>query len=120
MRRQKVNGLLQVGPLLIDRRRMQVLLRGKLLNPSPTNYHLLTYLVERVGQVVSNDDLRQVIRSDEAQGSDLPLRSHIRSLREALGRDAGCIVERGGAGYMFQFSLESLNGGSLLALLASN
>ena len=106
VRRQQVNGLLQAGPLLVDQRREQVLLRGELLNLSPINYALLTYLMHRAGQVVSNEELWRAAWSDEPCNADQQLKSSIKSLRKTLGDVADCIVTRRGIGYIFQFPLK--------------
>jgi len=104
VRRQQVDGLLQAGPLLVNRRREQVLLRGEPLNLSPINYALLTYLMQRAGQVVSNEELWQAAWSDEPYDADQQLKSSIKSLRKVLGDDADCIVNRRGVGYMFDLT----------------
>jgi len=106
VRRQQVQGLLQTGPLLMDQRRGQVLLRGEPLNLSPTNYALLKCLMQQVGQVVGNDELWQAGWLGEPYDVDQQLKSSIKSLRQALGDDADCIVSRRGLGYMLQFPLE--------------
>jgi hypothetical protein len=106
VRRQKVSGLLQTGPLLIDRRREQVLLRGVPLSLSATNYVLLVHLVERAGQVVSKEALWQAVWPGEHYVSDERLKSSIKNLRRALGDAANCIANRPGVGYIYQASPE--------------
>jgi len=102
VRRQKVNDLLQSGPLLIDQRRHQVSLRGKLLSLSRTSYALLTCLVQRTGQVVSKEKLWQAVWSDEPYGADQQLKSGIKSLRKTLGDVGDWIRNQPGIGYAFQ------------------
>jgi len=105
VRRQKVNGLLQARRLLVDRRREQVLWRGEPLSLSPTNYALLTCLVEQAGQVVSNEELWRAVWPGEApHNADQVIKSSIKSLRIALGEDARYIVNRWGVGYMFEIT----------------
>ena len=102
VRRQEVNGLLQAGPLLVDQRQEQVILRGEPLSLSPTNYALLTCLMQRAGQVVSNEELWRAVWSEESYNADQQLKSSVKSLRKALGDDASCIVNRRSVGYIFQ------------------
>jgi DNA-binding winged helix-turn-helix (wHTH) protein len=106
VRHQSVNGVLQAGALLVDQRRGQVLLRGEPLGLSPTNYALLTCLMQRAGQVVRNEELWQAAWSEESHNADEQLKSGIKSLRKALGDDADCIVNKRGVGYLFRISLE--------------
>jgi len=70
-------------------------------------------LMERQGQVVSNEELdREVMgtSSEEQQKyeylSDERLKSAIKGLRKALGREAGCIVNKRGVGYIFRLPAE--------------
>lgn len=102
VRRQEVKGLLQGGPLLLDQRRGQGLLRGEVLSLSPTNYALLVCLMRQAGQVVTNEDLWRAVWVDEPHNANQQLKSSIKSLRNALGEDRDCIVNRRGMGYMFQ------------------
>jgi hypothetical protein len=101
VRRQEVQGLLQAGPLLVDQRREEVLLRGEPLSLIPTNYALLTCLIQREGQVVTSEELWQSAWSGNPHNADQQLKSSIKSLRRALGDDSHCIVNRRGVGYMF-------------------
>ena len=113
MRRQKVENLLQAGPFVLSTIHRQILLREKLLPLSTTQFALLSYLMERQGQVVSNEELdREVMgtSSEEQQKyeylSDERLKSAIKGLRKALGREAGCIVNKRGVGYIFRLPAE--------------
>jgi DNA-binding response OmpR family regulator len=106
VRHQQVNGLLQAGPLVVDQHRQQVLLRGEPLDLNPTSYALLTYLMQRAGQVASNEELWQAVRLGEPCNADQQVRSSVKNLRKALGNDADYIVNRCGEGYVFQLPLD--------------
>jgi DNA-binding winged helix-turn-helix (wHTH) protein len=117
VRRQRAEGVLRVGPLLVDERRQQVFLRGEPLSLSPTNYALLTYLMERYGLVVSSRELdREVLwrsreyREEYQYLGDERLKSAIKELRKALGRDAQYIVHMRGIGYSLQTTESHLAG----------
>jgi len=100
VRRQQVSGLLQAGPLLVDQRRKQVLVRGRSLDLSATDYGLLACLMQRAGQMVSNEELWQAARPGEPYDAG-QLSVDIGSLRQVLGKDADCIVERKDVGHSF-------------------
>lgn len=103
VRRQQVEGVLQAGPFVVDLRREEVLLRGQSLNLSRTNYRLLTRLMEREGQVVSNEELWQAGWAEEPYHTDEQLKSAIKNLRKALGSDSECVVNHSGSGYKFVY-----------------
>jgi DNA-binding response OmpR family regulator len=102
VRNQQVDGLRQANPLLVDERRKRVLLRDKPLDLSPTSYELLRYLVQRIGEVISYEELWQAAWSEEPHNVVEQVKSGIKSLRNALDDDAGCIINRRGVGYMLQ------------------
>jgi len=113
VRRQKVENLLQAGPFVLTLPHQRVLLREEPLSLSTRQFALLSYLMGRQGQVVSNEELdREVIStSPEEQRKyeylgDERLKSAIRGLRQALGDEADCIVNKRGVGYMFKLQVE--------------
>ena len=107
--RQKVENVLQAGPLTLALTHRLVLLREEPLLLSEKQFDLLRYLMERQGQVVSNEELDRevmVASSEEQQEyeyfDDERLKSAIKWLRKALGDEADCIANRRGVGYTFQ------------------
>jgi DNA-binding winged helix-turn-helix (wHTH) protein len=113
VRRQKVDNLLQAGSFILALPRQRALLREKPLDLSPRQFALLSYFVERQGQVVTSEELdREVIsKSLEEQQEyhylgDERLKSAIRELRKALGDDAKYIANRRGVGYILQIPAE--------------
>ena len=112
VRRQKVENLLQSGPFIIATLYQRALLRGETLPLSPRQFALLSYLMQRQGQVVSNEELdREVLASSEELQEyeylgDGRLKSAIRGLRTALGDESHCIVNERGVGYKFQTRTE--------------
>jgi DNA-binding winged helix-turn-helix (wHTH) protein len=105
--RQKVRNILRAGRFVLSLPHQCVLLEEKLLPVTSRQFALLSYLVARQGQVVSNEELdREVISSfpEETQCEylgDERLKSAIKGLRRALGNEATCIVNKRGVGYMF-------------------
>jgi hypothetical protein len=96
---QAIPGLLQAGPITIDEGQHQALLHGQLLNLTPTQYTLLTGLVERAGQVVTNEVLEQTVWGEEYIEDPERLKSVIKGLRQALGAEAARLENVRGVGY---------------------
>jgi DNA-binding winged helix-turn-helix (wHTH) protein len=99
---QEVEHLLQAGPLLIDRRRREVLAHGRPLSLGPTCYNLLLYLAERSGQPISHTELDQAVwQPEQSVGAEERVKTGIKELRRALEDDARHIVSHRGVGYAF-------------------
>ncbi|GIK41501.1 MAG: hypothetical protein BroJett011_53340 [Chloroflexota bacterium] len=98
---QPVPGLLQAGPVTIDREQHQALLHGQPLLLTTTQYTLLMHLVERAGQVVTNEALEQALWGENYVEDPERLKSVIKGLRQALGADAAWLENVRGVGYRF-------------------
>ncbi|MFQ5856962.1 MAG: winged helix-turn-helix domain-containing protein [Anaerolineae bacterium] len=99
---QPVAGLLQAGPVAIDESRRQALLHGRLLSLTPTQYDLLVYLVERAGQVLTDEELEQAVWADEYVEDPDRLKSVIKGLRRTLGEEATRLENVRGVGYVWR------------------
>jgi DNA-binding winged helix-turn-helix (wHTH) protein len=113
VRCQKVENLLQAAPFVLVLPHQQALRHEAPLPLSAKQFALLSYLMQRQGQVVSNRELDHEVMwaSPEEQEKyeylgDERLKSAIKGLRKALGSEADCIVNRRGVGYMFQPPVE--------------
>ncbi|MFZ5915481.1 MAG: winged helix-turn-helix domain-containing protein [Chloroflexota bacterium] len=109
VRRQQIKGLLQAGPFLLDLANRRALQRGEPLSLSVSQYELMVYLMEHRDRVIGNEELdREVLgASEKSQGryeylGDERLKSAIKGLRKALGKDAICIENKRGIGYVFR------------------
>lgn len=98
---QAIPGLLQAGPIAVDKSQRQALLHGQALTLTPTQYALLTYLVEQSGQVVTNEVLEQAVWAEEYIEDPERLKSVIKGLRQALGAEAARLENVRGVGYRF-------------------
>ena len=98
--RQSVPGLHQAMPVTIDPSQHLALLRGRPLSFSPTEFNLLDCLVERAGQIIPHDILETQVWGD-TNGDPERLKTTLRALRQALGKDAACIENERGIGYRF-------------------
>lgn len=76
--------VLERGPLAIDRQRAEVRREGQVLPLPPHAYRLLLALAEAWPRTVARSELQQQLWADEPPESDA-LRSHLYTLRQALG-----------------------------------
>ena len=76
--------LIERGPLRIDRRNGEVQCEGRTLPVTGHPYRLLLALAEAWPRTVSRSELQQQLWADEPPESDA-LRSHLYTLRQALG-----------------------------------
>ena len=90
---------LRAGPVAIDRDRHEVLVRGKQIDLTATEFRLLTLLVERRGRVQSRDGLLNEVWGYESAIDTRTVDTHVRRLREKLGPGAECIETIRGFGY---------------------
>lgn len=86
------------GPLRIDRRSAEVRgAAGQVLPLPPQAYRLLLALAEAWPRTVSRSELQQQLWADEPPESDA-LRSHLYTLRQALGTEQGLVKTVHGVG----------------------
>jgi DNA-binding winged helix-turn-helix (wHTH) protein len=106
VRRQPIEGLLQAGPFVLDLANGRVMQDERLLSLSGSQHALFTYLMQRQGQVISSQELDREALSVPGEPyeylSDERLKSAIKGLRRALGKDAACVENRRGIGYVFR------------------
>ncbi len=90
---------LKLGDIQVDRARYEVLVRGKPVEFTATEFKLLTMLMERRGRVQSRDTLLNDVWGYESAIDTRTVDTHIRRVREKLGRAADCIETIRGFGY---------------------
>ena len=73
--------------LKMDMLRHQVLLRGKEVSLTPTEYDLLAALAHKGGQVVTQTELLHAVWGKNSDGQDHYLRIYIQKLRQKIGDD---------------------------------
>lgn len=99
---QTIPGWLRAGPLAIDSERHQVFLHGQLLTLTPTQFTLLRHLVDQAGQVITTQALEQAVWGDEYIEDPERLKSVIKGLRRALGKESGRLENVRGVGYVWR------------------
>lgn len=83
--RLQTKDTVELGPLVLDRKRKTATRGGTPLELHAMGYRILTVLVEAYPQVVSRSELSQKLWGDEPTESDA-LRSHIYQLRSVLDK----------------------------------
>ena len=91
--------VLKLGDILVDRTRHAVSVRGKELDLTATEFKLLSTLIERRGRVQSRDVLLNDVWGYESVIDTRTVDTHVRRLREKLGKAADCIETIRGFGY---------------------
>lgn len=99
VRRQKVEGLIQAGPFVIDQQRHQVWGNGQEIALTTSQFNILVKLCEQVGQVVHGDDLELAVWGDVLLDDPDRLKTLIKRLRRAVEPFSGWIVSERGVGY---------------------
>ena len=106
VRRQQVNELFQAGPFVLDLAHQRLLHREQALSLSTSQYALLSYLIQRHGQVISSQELDREVLGTPGELyeylTDERLKSAIKGLRKILGEDGTCIENKRGIGYVFR------------------
>jgi two-component system, OmpR family, response regulator len=93
------DGVVRVGPLVLDRLERHATLNGQLVELTPREFALLAYLARESGRVVPRSELlRKVWETTYDPGSNV-VDAHIKKLREKLGDHSTLIETVRGVGY---------------------
>jgi len=90
---------LALGEIQVDRSRYEVLVKGRSVEFTATEFKLLALLMERRGRVQSRDTLLNDVWGYESLIDTRTVDTHIRRLREKLGEEADRIETIRGFGY---------------------
>ena len=93
------DNFLVMGDVVVDRTRLLVTIGGKGVDFTATELKLLTMLIERRGRVQSRDVLLNEVWGYESAIDTRTVDTHIRRLREKLGKNADYIETVRGFGY---------------------
>lgn len=99
VRRQKVDGLIQAGPFVIDQQRHQVWAEGHEINLTTSQFAILVSLCTQAGQVVHGDELETAVWGDVLVDDPDRLKTLIKRLRRAVSPYDGWIISERGVGY---------------------
>lgn len=90
---------LQIGELLVDHAKHEVLISGQRVELTATEFKLLALLMERRGRVQGRDRLLNDVWGYESVIDTRTVDTHVRRLREKLGNCANYIETVRGVGY---------------------
>ena len=88
-----------LGDIRVDRARYEITVAGQPIDFTATEFKLLTVLIERRGRVQSRDTLLNDVWGYESAIDTRTVDTHVRRLREKLGKSADCIETVRGFGY---------------------
>ena len=85
--KKKISKSISVGKLTVDAARREACMSGKSLDLTTVQFDLLWYLIKKAGNVVSRDELFQVVRNTDYNGIDRSIDVYISRIRQRLGDD---------------------------------
>lgn len=93
----------QYGDLYIDTMGRYVTIEGEEVKLTPKEYELLIYLIQNENIALSRETLLSKIWGYDFYGDDRTIDTHIKMLRNSLGKYRDCIVTVRGMGYKFVY-----------------
>ncbi len=87
--------------LTLDKNMLEVTLDGEHVDLTTAEFKLLSYMVERNGQVQDRYELQKVLFGYADTTQSRALDTHIKRLRQKLGHYAPCVETERGVGYYF-------------------
>lgn len=97
----RTSEVLKHGDLVVDLAKHEVSLKDKPLDLTATEFKLLATLLERRGRVQTRDRLLTDVWGYEGDVDTRTVDTHVRRLREKLGKAGDCIETIRGVGYRF-------------------
>jgi DNA-binding response OmpR family regulator len=91
--------VLKTGKIVIDSSRRTVVVAGKAVALTATEFNLLKALAEKEGRVISREDLLSLARGDDVAVMDRTVDVHVAALRKKLGKHGEMIETVRGVGY---------------------
>lgn len=97
---EQAGGPVAMGDLLLDSSTYRVSFRTQMLKLGPTEFKLLHYFMNHAERVHSRSQLLDKVWGDHVFIEERTVDVHVKRLREALGAEAGSMIETvRGAGY---------------------
>jgi two-component system phosphate regulon response regulator PhoB len=100
-RKVTVDASLRTGDFLLERNTLKLFLAGQPVDLTATEFKLLRLLVEASGEVQERDALLREVWGYSDTMLTRTLDTHIKRLREKLGKYSDCIQTVRGVGYRF-------------------
>jgi phosphate regulon transcriptional regulator PhoB len=101
LRRQKEQPVneIKIGQIVIDSAKHKVLVKGREVSLTATEFRLLQCLARRCGVVFSRNQLLDALGADESMVYDRTIDAHVKSLRRKLGVAKNYVETVRGVGY---------------------
>jgi len=97
-----ITATVSIHDLVIDPERREVLIKGKPVDLTFTEFALLHFLASRPGRVVTRDQIIDAVRGEDYAVTDRAVDVQIVGLRKKLGKRADYIQTVRGVGYRFK------------------
>ncbi len=106
---QDLPSVTQIGTLVVDEGKHQVLVEGKVVDLTVKEFDLLCGLMKVNGRVLNRDQIMETVwgYSNAIEIESRTVDVHIRRLREKLGNEHKRVVTVKGVGYRFDAELDS-------------
>lgn len=96
---------IRAGDFLLERNSLKAFVDGQQIDLTATEFKLLRVLIESGGTVLERDALLREVWGFSDTTMTRTLDTHIKRLREKLGKHAACVRTRRGVGYQFNPSV---------------
>lgn len=106
-RNEKNTNTYQFGDLVLNDTAHEVTIEGKLINLTPKEYELLKYFIENKNIALSREQLLTNIWGYDFYGDDRTIDTHVKTLRNNLGKYRDTITTIRKVGYKFEFKEEN-------------
>lgn len=84
LKKNEDDNIYQTGDLIINDETKQIVVEGKEIKLTPTEYNILKFLTKNKGKVYSINQIYESVWEDEAYGAENIIAVHIRHIREKI------------------------------------
>ena len=102
-RNEKNSNIFQFGDLRLDDIAHEVKIENQIINLTPKEYELLKYFIENKNIALSREQLLTNIWGYDFYGDDRTVDTHVKTLRNNLGKYRDCITTIRKIGYKFEY-----------------
>ena len=104
LRRSNVVGSesISVGGIVLNKAAHEVTVDGKALELSYKEFELLTYFIENKGLALSREKILNNVWNYDYYGDARTIDTHVKKLRNKMGKKGECIKTIWGMGYKFE------------------
>lgn len=94
--------IVKSGKIRLDKNTLHCFIEDKKIDLTPTEFKLLLLLIERVGNAQNRSDLLREVWGYRETANSRTLDTHMKRLREKLGKLSRCIETVRGVGYQYR------------------